>query len=78
MIIRAVLSQNLHCYDHVDCYNYMNIHDYLKLCKHGYSKVTDHTCREIDIITRDQGILLIKKHEEKQAEYFDLFANGWE
>ena len=41
-------ARTFDCYDHVDCYNYMNLHDYLKLCKHGYSKVTDHACEKYD------------------------------
>jgi N-acetyl sugar amidotransferase len=63
-------------YDHVDCFNYMNLHDYLKLCKHGYSKVTDHACREIRFnrISRDQGILLIKKYEQKKPHYISQFC----
>ena len=40
-------ARTFDCYDHVDCFNYMNVHDLLKLYKHGYSKVTDHACREI-------------------------------
>ena len=63
-------------YDHVDCYNYMNLHDYLKICKHGYSKVTDHACREIRFnrISRDQGISLVKKFELVDPSYIDLFC----
>ena len=54
----------------------MNLHDYLKLCKHGYSKVTDHACREIrhKRISRDQGIFLIKNYEKKDVEYLELFC----
>ena len=64
-------------YDHSDCFNYMNLHDYLKLCKHGYSKVTDHACREIRFgrINRDQGIHLVKKFELNKPENLDLFSN---
>ncbi len=64
-------------YDHVDCYNYMNLHDYLKLLKHGYSKVTDHACREIrhKRITREDGIVLIKKYELIKPDYLNLFAD---
>ena len=29
-------------YDHVDCWHFMGIHDYIKILKHGYSKVLDH------------------------------------
>ncbi len=69
-------ARTFDCYDHVDCYNYMNLHDYLKLCKHGYSKVTDHACREIrhKRISRDQGIFLIKNYEKKDVEYLELFC----
>ncbi|MDB4141798.1 hypothetical protein N9590_06900, partial [Candidatus Pelagibacter sp.] len=62
-------------YDYVDCYNYMNLHDYLKLCKHGYSKVTDHASREIRYkrITRDEGLYLVKKYELNRPVYKELF-----
>ena len=55
-------------YDHVDCFNYMNIHDLLKLYKLGYSKVTDHACREIrhGRISRNLAIKLIKNYEQKK------------
>ena len=63
------LQRTFDTYDHVDCYNYMNIHDHLKLLKHGYSKVTDHVCREIrhKRISRYNGSLLVKK-------YLNLFS----
>ena len=63
-------------YDHVDCFNYMNLHDYLKLCKHGYSKITDHVSREIrhGRITRNQGIDLVQKYEQKKFKYNNLFC----
>ena len=63
-------------YDHTDCYNFMNLHDYLKLCKHGYSKVTDHVCREIrhKRIKRDLGISLIK-FMKKEAEHIKTFSD---
>jgi N-acetyl sugar amidotransferase len=64
-------------YDYSDCLNYMNLHDYLKLCKHGYSKVTDHATREIRFgrITRDQGIKLVKKYENIKPKNLHLFAS---
>ena len=38
---------------------------FLKLCKHGYSKVLDDACREIRYkrITRAQGLYLVRKYE---------------
>ena len=63
-------------YDYVDSYVYMEIHDLLKIYKHGYSKVTDHACREIrhKRISRSQGIDLVKKYEHEQIRYADLFC----
>lgn len=64
------------CYDYVDCFNYMDTHDLLKLYKHGYSKVTDHACREIRFgrFTRDEGLRLVRKHQQEPLRYMDLFC----
>ena len=64
-------------YDFVDCFNYMDVHDLLKLYKNGYSKVTDHASREIRFgrITREQGLALVKKHEQQPLKYLDLFQD---
>ena len=64
-------------YDYVDCYNYMNLHDYLKLCKHGYSKVTDHATREVRFgrLSRKEGLNLIKKYELKKPDYIQEFCD---
>jgi N-acetyl sugar amidotransferase len=63
-------------YDHVDCWSYMGIHDHLKLVKHGYSKVTDHACREIrhGRLTREQGMALVAKHSRVDPPDTDLFC----
>ena len=70
-------SRTFDCYDHVDCFNYMNIHDQLKLYKHGYSKVTDHACREIRYgrLTREQGATLVRRFQHGRAEYTSLFCD---
>ena len=72
----AKLQRTFDTYDHVDCFNYMNIHDHLKLLKHGYSKVTDHVCREIrhKRISRYNGSLLVKKYQKQKIKYLDLFS----
>ena len=64
------------CYDYTDCYNYMDIHDLLKFFKHGYSKVTDHACREIRFgrITRNQAIKIVNHYQFKELRYEKLFA----
>lgn len=70
-------SRTFDCYDYVDCFNYMNLHDQLKLYKHGFSKVTDHACREIrhGRLTRQEGLALVKKYEQVPAEYSQLFLD---
>lgn len=72
----AVFNRTFDCYDYVDCFNYMDLHDFLKLCKHGYSKVTDHACREIRFgrLTRLQGIALVQKYEQVPLKYVNLFC----
>ncbi len=70
-------SRTFENYDHTDCFNYMDLHDYLKLCKHGYSKVTDHACREIryNRLTRCQGLNLVKRYELVPPQFLDLFSD---
>lgn len=64
-------------YDHVDCFNYMHLHDLLKFYKRGYSKVTDHVCREIrhKRITRNEGIELIRFYESENCENLQTFCD---
>ena len=63
-------------YEHVDCFNYMDIHDQLKLIKHGFSRVTDHACREIrhKRITRQQGLNLVRNYQNKGLTHIDLIC----
>lgn len=72
----ARFSRTFDCYDYVDCFNYMNLHDQLKIYKHGFSKVTDHACREIrhGRLTREEGALLVKHYEQSPVEYSSLFS----
>lgn len=69
-------NRTFDCYDYVDCFNYMDVHDVLKIYKHGFSKVTDHACREIrhGRITREQGLALVKRFERVSPEYMNLFC----
>ncbi len=69
-------NRTFDCYDYVDCFNYMDIHDLLKFYKHGYSKVTDHACREIRFgrISREKAIKLINTFQFKDTKYINLFA----
>lgn len=71
------MSRTFDTYDHGDCFNYMNCHDTLKLYKHGYSKVTDHACREIrhGRLSRNHALALVRKHEQVAPRYLDLLAD---
>ena len=73
----ARFARTFDCYDYVDCYNYMDLHDQLKLAKHGFSKVTDHACREIrhGRLTRDEGLALVRKHEQAPLRHLELFCD---
>jgi len=64
-------------YDHVGCFVYMGLHDLLKFYKHGYSKVTDHACREIrhKRISREKAVDLVKFYEQCPVPYIDLFCS---
>ena len=71
----ASFGRTFDTYDHVDCFNFMDLHDVLKLHKHGYSKVTDHACREIrhGRISRNQALELVCRLEQKPAKFTHLF-----
>ena len=73
----AAFNRTFDTYDHVDCFNFMDLHDYLKLVKHGYSKVTDHASREIrhGRITRKEGLALVKRFEQQPTQFNNLFLD---
>ncbi|MBN8703048.1 MAG: N-acetyl sugar amidotransferase [Bacteroidetes bacterium] len=64
-------------YNDVDCFNYSDVHDYIKFLKHGYSKVTDHACREIRLrkITREEGERLVQKYSHIYPKNLSLFLD---
>lgn len=64
-------------YNDVDCFNYSDVHDYIKYCKHGYGKVTDHASREIRLrrMTREEGIELVKKYRNLEPKNLKLFLD---
>ena len=73
----ARFARSFDTYDHVDCWNFLDLHDIIKRYKHGYSKVTDHACREIrhGRLTREQGAALVLHHLDISAEHSDLFCD---
>ena len=55
---------------------YPDLHDHLKYIKHGYSKVTDHACREIrhGRLLRGEALALIGFYEKQSAHFINLFC----
>jgi hypothetical protein len=74
----ARFDRTFDTYDHVDCFNFMGLHDHIKSLKHGYSKVTDHACREIrhGRLSRKQAVQLVRHYESRPAPDVDLFCQG--
>jgi N-acetyl sugar amidotransferase len=64
-------------FDHVDCYNFMDLHDKIKLLKHGFSKVTDHACREIrhGRLSRDEGLDLVGRYQQAPLQHAERFCD---
>ncbi len=62
-------------YNDVDCFNYSDVHDYIKFVKWGYSKVWDHSTREIRLrqMTRQQGLQLVRSYTPKTPQSLQLF-----
>lgn len=62
-------------FNDIDCQIYNKLHDTIKFFKNGYSKITDHVCREIRLkrISREQGIQLVNFYEKKIKLNDDFF-----
>lgn len=74
------LERTFDAYDYIDSYIYTGVHDKTKYLKNGYSKVTDHVCREIRYkrISREYGKKLINFYENKKDKFEILFTNWLE
>jgi N-acetyl sugar amidotransferase len=72
----AQFARTFDSYDHVDCFNFMGLHDHLKMLKNGYSKVTDHACREIrhGRLSRDEALALVSHYEQQPVPYVESFC----
>lgn len=72
----ARFARTFDTYDHVDCYNFMDLHDHVKQVKHGYSKVTDHACREIrhGRLDRETARRLVAHHAGQPLRHLDKFC----
>jgi hypothetical protein len=73
----AAQTRTFDSYNDIDCFNYSDVHDYIKFLKHGYSKVTDHVCREIRLkrLAREEGVELIKKYREVKPKFLHQFLS---
>jgi hypothetical protein len=71
----ARFNRTFDTYDHVDCYNYMDLHDHIKFLKHGYSKVTDHACREIrhGRLSKDNAEKIVLNYQNKPLTQLEKF-----
>jgi len=72
----ASFPRTFDTYDHVDCYNFMDIHDHIKYLKCGYTKITDHACREIRFgrLNRKQAQQLVKQYESQPLIHLQKFC----
>ena len=74
MVMNQLFNRTFETYDHIDCYNYLNIHDYQNT-QTGFSKVTDHACREIrhGRLTKPQAKSLVSYYEKQNIQNQNLF-----
>jgi len=72
----ASFPRTFDTYDHVDCYNFMDLHDHIKYLKCGYTKITDHACREIRFgrLNRKQAQQLVKQYESQPLIHLQKFC----
>jgi N-acetyl sugar amidotransferase len=68
-------TRTFNTYEDVDSFMYSDVHDYIKFLKFGYGKVSDHVSREIRLkrMTRDEGIELVMKYQDKAPNYLPMF-----
>ncbi len=73
----ALQQRTFNTYEDVHCFHSAGVHDYLKFLKYGYSKVTDHACREIRLkrMTREEGIEQVRTYTERPPADLPLFLD---
>jgi N-acetyl sugar amidotransferase len=71
----ATQQRTFNTYEDVHCFHSAGLHDYLKYIKLGYSKVTDHACREIRLkrMTREEGINLVQQYCTQEPDDMSKF-----
>jgi len=73
----AIQQRTFNTYEDVHCFHSAGVHDYLKYIRLGYSKVTDHSCREIRLkrMTREEGIALCEKYSTLEPDDMPKFLD---
>ena len=73
-------QRTFNTYEDVHCVHSAGIHDYIKFLKLGFSKVTDHACREIRLkrMTREQGIEMVKRYSNIIPDDLEVFLDWLE
>jgi len=73
----APQQRTFNTYEDVHCQHSAGLHDYLKFLKLGYSKVTDHACREIRLrrMTREQGIEQVRRYTGLVPQDLGMFLD---
>lgn len=73
----ALQQRTFNTYEDVHCAHSAGLHDYIKYLKYGYSKVTDHACREIRLkrMTREEGIQHVGTYTDRIPQDSKLFLD---
>lgn len=74
------LNRSFDSYNDIDCQYYTDVHDYIKYLKFGYSKVTDHACREIRLgrLNREEGLKLEVYFQNQPIEHLETVTKWLE
>lgn len=62
-------------YNDVDCWMHSDLHDYIKWCKWGYGRATDHAVRELRFgrLTREKAAAAASTYEAKPPASTEVF-----
>jgi N-acetyl sugar amidotransferase len=73
----APQTRTFDTYNDLDCWMHSDLHDYIKWCKWGYGRATDHAVRELRLgrLSRNQATSIARYYENKKPQNTDLFLN---
>ena len=73
----ALQQRTYNTYEDVHCKHSAGLHDYIKFIKYGYSKVTDHACKDIMLrrLKRNKAIDLVNKYTFIEPQEIDVFLD---